>query len=202
MHKLKLFVAALVMAMPFKASAVEIAPVGTTDVTVDTAVVDFLLGNGILPSPIAPATAAIPTFMFPITGGETGTLTITHSGGVRLDNGTSFVEVSDFVIEGGLGTVSGTVFGSDPFYATPISDADLFELDDVDLAGPITATLLFTDTLNEALGRTFLGDPDGLSFTGTMFGTASTSPTPVPVPAALPLLAGGVALLAVVRRRA
>lgn len=201
MRKTLLGIAMAVAVLPFSVGAKEIAPVGTTDVTVDPGVLAFLTGAGIAPSPLAPATLSGATFMFPITGGETDTLFITHMGGVRLDDGTNFVEVSDFEIDGLGGMVSGTVFGSADAFDTPFS-ADLFELDDVVVGDPITATLLFTETLNTALGLTFLDDPDALNFTGEVFGTAVTSPSAVPLPAGLPLIAGAIGLLALVRRRA
>lgn len=198
------FAASIIVAAGIAAPAVAapIAPSGTTDVTVSDDVLAFLSGASIVPSAIAPATVSGATFAFPITGGETDTLTITHNGGVRLEGGGAFIEVSDFVIEGALGVVNGTVFGSDPAFATPVF-ADLFMLDAVDLGPPITANLKITGTLNGALGTTFAGGAD-LGLTGAVFGSAETAPqvAPIPLPAAAPMLLAGIAGLALFRRRA
>lgn len=182
------------------ASAVSIAATGTTDVTVSDAVLGFLSANSIAPSPIAPATASGATFSFPITGGETDPLVITHSGGLSLVAGSSFVEASDFVIDAAAGTVFGSAVGS-ALGANPV-EADLFMLSNVAVTGSlITADLLITDTLNTVLGLTFVGPDTDLGLSGDVFGTASTSPAPVPLPAAAWLLLAGVGALGAVRAR-
>jgi hypothetical protein len=179
------------------AAAVPIAAVGTTDVTVSDTVLGFLDDNDIAPSPVDPATLAGATFSFPITGGDTDPLRITHSGGVRLEGGGSFVEVSNFVIDGSSGFVSGMVMGS--AFAVSMT-ADLFMLDAVDAGPPVTANLKITQGLNDALGATFANGAD-LGLTDVVFGTASTAPQPVPLPAGAPLLLAGLAGLALLRRR-
>jgi hypothetical protein len=179
------------------ASALTIAPKGTTDVTVADPVLSFLTDAGITPSPIAPGTVSGATFSFPITGGETDTLTITHSGGLRLEAGAAFLEAANFTINGAGGTVSADVASS---AFGPLSQVEIFGLAAVDLSGPITADLVINDTLNTALGATFAGGAD-LGLTNTVFGSASTSPAPVPLPAGAPLLLAGLAAVGILRWR-
>jgi len=193
--------AATIMATPVVAAP--IAPVGTTDVTVDGTVLALLGSAGVAANPIDPATQSVATFSFPITGGDTDTLTITHSGGVEFSRGASFLSASNFVINGSGGTVSATVDGSiDLFNGGPI-EAAIFDLAAVDdQSDPITATLLINSTLNDVFSATFAeGD---LGLTGAPFGVASTSPetvAPVPVPASALLLVGALGGLAALRRR-
>jgi hypothetical protein len=197
MIKVSVLAAIALAAIPFlsnEAEAVPIAAEGTTDVVVSTDVLGFLVGNGITPSPVAPATASGATFMFPIIGGDLSTLVIEHSGGVRLASSAATIEVTDFIIDGGAGTVTGTVNGG--------ASALLFTLADVDLSGPITADLVITADLNQALGDTFAGGDDP-GLTGVVFGAGTTSPVPapIPLPAGAPLLLAGLAAFAVLRRR-
>ena len=179
------------------ASAVPIAETGVTEVTVDAGFVAALIGAGITPSPIAPGTASGATFSFPITGGETDTLTITHSGGVLFDDGSSFVQATNFTIDGAGGEVRGTALATS--VVTSPTEAPLFALSNVDTSGPITADLLITGTLDAVLRANFpqLGEA---SLEGAKFGTASTSPAPVPLPAAGWLLIAGLGALGAARR--
>jgi hypothetical protein len=181
------------------AAAAPIAAVGTTDVTVSDTVLGFLDENGIAPSAIDPAGLSGATFSFPITGGETETLTITHSGGVSLSAGTAVLNAENFTIKGNELTVAADVSGT--AFPTALEQVDIFGLTAVDLSGPITADLVINETLNFALGATFADGAD-LQLTDVVFGTASTSPQPVPLPAAAPLLLAGLAGFALLRRRA
>lgn len=183
-------------------SSAPIAAVGTTDVTVAGDVLAFLTAAGIAATPIAPATASGATFSFPITGGDTDTLTIAHSGGVDFRAGASFVSASNFLISGAGGTVSATVDGSIALFDDgPLSDVAIFDLANVDLGGPITADLLINDTLNTVFSATF-ADGANLGLTGGTFGSAVTAPQPVPLPASALLLLAGMGGLAAMRRRA
>ncbi|MEO1020431.1 MAG: VPLPA-CTERM sorting domain-containing protein [Pseudomonadota bacterium] len=165
--------------------------------TVSQAVLDFLGANSITPSPIDPATASGAVFSFPISGGDTSPFIITHTGGLRLEGGGSFIEASDFVIDVDSGFVISTVIGS--AFSGPLS-ANIFELANVQAGPPILVDLAITSTFNTALGSTFAGGSDP-GLTGVVFGTASTNPVPVPLPATLPLIAVGLGALYWVRRR-
>jgi hypothetical protein len=179
------------------ASAVPIAPMGTTDITASEGIFGFLGDDAITPSPIPPATM---TFSFPITGGETDPLLVTHSGGLRFATGDAFLEATDFVINAATGIVAGSVFGS-ALWDDPAM-ADLFTLDNVASSnGMITADLLITDTLNMMLGLTFADPVRDLGLTGAVFGSAETGPMPIPLPASASLLIGGIAMLGLARRR-
>lgn len=198
MRPLRAILLVAAASLPWAAEAAPIAPVGTTDVTVAQPVLDFLTSAGIAATPIAPGSAVVPVFSFPITGGETMPLQIEHSGGIRFALGADFIEVSNFVVE--LSGVTADVFGS---AFMPEITAPIFELSGVMVNdGTITADLIVNDTLNEALGLTFFDDIDALDLTGAVFGTATTSPAAVPLPASLALLGGSLAALVVARRRA
>ena len=179
------------------ASAATIAAIGTTDVEVAGPVLTFLSDAGIVAAPIAPATASGPTFSFPITGGDTDLLLITHSGGVSFTGGANFLSASNFTIDGLAGTVSADVTST---AFLPLFQVAIFDLASVDLSGPITADLVINSTLNGALSATFNGGTD-LGLTELVFGSASTSPVPVPVPAAMPLFLVGLGVFGVLRRR-
>lgn len=179
------------------AAATPIAAVGTTDVTVSQAVLDFLGANSITPSPIDPATASGAVFSFPISGGDTNPFIITHTGGLRLEGGGNFIEATDFVIDVGSGLLISTISGSS--FSGSFS-ANIFELANVQPGPPIQTDLVITSTFNAALGSTFAGGGDP-GLTGVVFGTAMTNPVPVPLPATLPLIAAGVGALVLVRRR-
>lgn len=178
------------------ASATPIAPVGTTDVTVDGGLLGILASNSISAMPIEGASQTGATFSFDITGGDLGALLIEHSGGVFFDDGTNTLSATNFLINGGTGIVSANVNGGTDF-------VPLFILSAVDLSGPITANLEINAILSEALVNTFLsgtGTPTN-ALEGAVFGSASTSPAPVPLPASALLLAAGVGGLTVMRRR-
>lgn len=76
---------------------------GATTLVVDPGTAGALVGEGIIPSPVAPASAAPGGLAFPITGGKVDTKTlagqITHSGGIRLTKGGTTVDLTDFNIE-------------------------------------------------------------------------------------------------------
>lgn len=189
-----------VTSLPGTSTAATIAASGTTDVTVSDVVLSFLSSNFITASPLAPATASGATFSFPITGGVTNPLVITHSGGLRLEGGAAFLEATNFVIDAAAGTVFGSATGS-ALGGDPVS-ADLFSLSNVLVSGnTITADLLITSTLNSVLGLTFAGPDTDLGLTGLTFGTASTSPAAVPLPAAAWLLLAGFGALGAIRAR-
>ena len=80
-----------------------LAATGQTTLVVDPGAAAALGSLSIVPSPIAPATAAPGGLAFPITGGSLNTQTlagqITHSGGLRLTKGGTVVDLTSFNIE-------------------------------------------------------------------------------------------------------
>jgi hypothetical protein len=174
-----------------EAATIGIAPTGVTTVEV-TAPLGAL---GLSGAPFGTATAAGGVFSFPITGGTIDTVTgnalIEHAGsGVTLSGGSVNVSVGNFLIDTMMGTVSGNVIGA-PGSVT-------FFTFGTPGAGGIP--LLISSDLAAALSSIFdLGED--IDLTGVEFGIANTSPTPVPVPAALPLLLAGLGGLALMRRK-
>ncbi|MEL6677436.1 MAG: hypothetical protein AAFQ51_01945 [Pseudomonadota bacterium] len=136
-----------------------------------------------------------PVFAFDITGGTldeaSGNALIEHDGsGVTLASATQSVTIGNFLIDTEAATVSGDVVGG----ATGIT---FFDFGTPDASG---IPLLITGDLNGVLGLLF-GAPD---LTGAEFGIANTAPevAPIPLPASLPLLAGAVLLVGLMRRGA
>lgn len=170
-------------------ASVGIAPTGITTVEVTA----NLTGLGLGGAPVGTATASNGVFSFPITGGTIDTVTgnalIEHDGsGVQLfalaDPAVN-VSVGNFLIDTFAGTVSGNVLGAP-------GSVTFFTFGTPGASG---IPLLISSDLAGALQSIFTGAPD---LTGAEFGLANTFPTPVPVPAALPLLLadlGGLALL-------
>ena len=191
--------AALAVAIaPFlvpEAEAAVIEPGGTTSVEVR-------YSFGALPISATPTgiatvdtSGSFPVFSFPITGGtaDGGVLLIEHEGsGVALSDGITTASVGNFVVDTMLAEVRGDVTGGP-------QDFPLFDL------GTTTANgiqVFLSDELEGALEAAF-----GRNLPSGLFGFANTSPTiapeveVIPLPAALPLLAGGLALFGVVATR-
>jgi hypothetical protein len=182
------------------AQAATILPKNDTTVLVTAPL--SLLGLGGAPTGTAGVSLSDgkPLFAFGITGGTidaAGNALIEHDGsGVQLfalaDTSVS-ATVGTFLIDTLGGTVSGIVNGSGP-------STVLFTFGEITKRG---ISLNISSALAGALTSVF-GAPD---LTGARFGFANTAPevAPVPVAGALPLLAGGLALLGAVglrRRRA
>jgi hypothetical protein len=177
-----------------EAASVGIAPTGITTV----AVTADLTGLGLGGAPVGTASAVGGVFSFPITGGTIDTVTgnalIEHDGsGVQLfalADPMVNVSVGNFLIDTMMGKVFGDVLGSPTnlalFDLGPASGGDIPLLISADLAG--------------ALKSIFALDEE-IDLTGVEFGLANTFPTPVPVPAALPLLLAGLGGLALLRRK-
>lgn len=184
---------AALMATTTLAQATPIAATGVTTVEV-TAPIGAL---GLSGAPFGTATVDIsganPIFAFPITGGSAnGDLLIEHEGsGVTLSGFGTSATVANFLIDTAQATVFGDVLGV-------VDDQPLFTFG---TPGPDGIPLVVSAFLDTALESTFVGldVPDGVQF-----GLANTAPQVVPVPAALPLLAGGLAIFGAVgaaRRR-
>ena len=163
-----------------------------TQVTVDEAFLEAVTGLGLTPGVVGEAgfDPETGTFTFPITGGdltvyEEGQVEpavqggIEHDGsGLSLTDGTTTVELTDFVVDPGEGVLTGTVSADGEEAA---SDAPLFSIDDSTMqplqvdeaAGTATlsgATLVLTqeaaDLLNETFGTDALAE-------GVTVGTAT-----------------------------
>ena len=156
-------------------SSVGLAAEGSTDLTPDAGTVGVLVGAGITPAPIAPATVTPGgDFSFPITGGRADVNSfagsITHSGGISLTQGGTVLELTDFTIN-----VDG-----DPDLTAVVNGGDRVSILDLDLSGltvnvdPLDITLgnaaasISADAAG-ALSATF-GLPDT---TGAPFGVAT-----------------------------
>lgn len=180
--------------MPFAASAVPISPIGQTSGEV-TAPLDYF-GLGVLPTGTAEASMIgdNPIFFFDITGGEIdpdGNAVIEHEGSgfelFSLDMPSTSVSVANLLIDTGAGTVSGNVDGN-PVKWVLATFGEITE-DGIQLLLSSGAAGGLTDIFGLA------------DFTGREVVLANTSPVPVPLPAALPLLVAGLGSVLVVARR-
>ena len=125
-------------------SSVGLAAEGSTDLTPDAGTVGLLVGAGVVPAPIAPATVTSGgDFSFPITGGRNDVNTfageIRHSGGISLTQGMTVLELTDFTIN-----VDG-----DPDLTAVVNGGDRVSILDLDLSG-LTVNV---DPLNITLGN-------------------------------------------------
>jgi hypothetical protein len=146
-------------------------------------------------------TNGIPLFYFPVTGGTINTDTfaalINHNGsGLRLTTSTASMNLSNFVIDTVLGTLSGAV----SFGTTNLSGVPLFSLSASGVASePFRLSL--TAAAAGALSTVF-GVPN---LTGVALGNANTIPiaAAVPEPATYLSMALGLGLIALMlgRRR-
>ena len=158
-------------------SSVGLAAEGSTDLTPDAGTVGVLVGAGVVPAPIAPATVTSGgDFSFPITGGRNDVTTfageIRHSGGISLTKGMDVLELTDFTIN-----VDG-----DPDLTAVVNGGDRVSVLDLDLSGLTVAVDPLDITLGNvaanisadaaaALSATF-GLPD---VTGALLGNATVN---------------------------
>lgn len=157
---------------------------GTTSVALDSTFVSTVTGAGITPAAVAPGMLTGTTATFPITGGNTTTGIIDHSGGLSFTKGTSSAVLENFVINLNSMLLSGEVIANG---GSPMMNVNLFDIGSGD-------TLTINSTLASDLTAVF-GVPN---LTGATVGVATVSPitTPTPEPSALAFLAlGGVLLL-------
>lgn len=190
-----------VAALALSAGAAAALPIVGGITTVDVAPVAPALDSlGLSAAPFGSATADGTVFSFPITGGtaEGAVLTILHEGsGVTLSGGGQEATVGNFVIETATAQILGDVIGGP-------QDVPLFDFGDVGDDGiPLLVTAPLAQTLDAVFGSDD-GDSDEFGLTGALFANAATAPDVVPVPAALPLLALGLAAMGAIglRRRA
>jgi hypothetical protein len=167
---------------------------GSTQVDFDPAVVAVLTGAGLTIAPLGTASIAGTVAAFPITGGTVGTDTNTavlyHDGsGLRFASASATLDLMNFIIGATVtpGSESGVLTG-DVMGAITAPGVPLFDI------GP-GLQLALTGAAAGALSTAF-GLPD---LTGTVVGTASASPEPVPEPATMLVAAGGLAAIALRR---
>jgi hypothetical protein len=164
---------------------------GTTAVALDSTFVTTVTGAGISPAALAPGILTGTTATFPITGGDTTTGIILHSGGLSFTRGTNSAILENFVIDGNALLLRGEVIANG---GTPMMNVNLFNI----ASGN---TLTINSALASGLSAVF-GVPN---LTGATVGVATLSPvtaSPVPEPSALALLSLGGVLAAVLRRSA
>lgn len=196
------------LAAPFAAvNAQSTITGGVTQVQLDQAIANAIIGAGVTPSAIGTGSFNLSTltFSFPITGGTLSTAvipgsTIRHAGsGIRFAAGTVNIEIGDFVIDTTSLLISGFARSTNPATGAPVNIASGAPLFALSLGG--TAAFPFrvalTQTAASVLNATF-----GVSlFTpGLVIGNAQTTPR-VPEPATLGLLCAGLAGIYVLRRK-
>ncbi|MEM1380739.1 MAG: hypothetical protein AAGH41_08950 [Pseudomonadota bacterium] len=170
---------------------------------------------GLAGSPIGGAGVSVnangnAVFAFDITGGflnDDFSSEITHSGGVRLEavaDSSVFVELSNFTIDTVGTEIRGDVVGTG---VSLISQAPIFTFslpalspssDPFGAIDDLSIELLISTAAGGVLTDIF----DAPSLAGATFGFAVTDPSPVPLPAAGLLMAGGLAAFASKRRAA
>lgn len=183
-------------ALGLLAGAAHAAPIVGGETTVE--VTADLTGLGLAGAPFGSATADGAVFTFPITGGEADDAgaVIEHEGsGVTLSalaDASIAATVGNFVVDTTAAGITGDIIGG-------AEDVPFFDFGTVDDDG---IDLTITTELAGALTAVF-GAPD---LAGAVFGVANTAPVvedvaPIPLPAALPLLAAALGGLALFRRR-
>lgn len=162
---------------------------GTTTVALNGSFLSLVTGAGITPAAVAPATLSGTTATFSITGGDTSTGMIDHSGGLSFTDGTKSATIENFVIDLNSLLVTGEVIANG---GTPSMDVKLFNIG-----------LNDTLTLNYALGSDLTAVFGVPNFSGYLVGTATVSPvtsTATPEPADFGLFFLGCAALVAASR--
>jgi hypothetical protein len=161
-------------------SEAELRRAGATAVALDAGTVQALVGLGVTPGIIGPATLEGTTAAFPITGGKVSLDFsgghISHSGGISLTAGATVVRLESFDIRlGETPQLFASINGGSPKVA--ILDLDL-SAPAVDVSGrtitvgnvPLKLTQGAADALNAAFGTSALT-------AGLVLGVASAQPT-------------------------
>ena len=162
---------------------------GTTAVALDSTFVATVTAAGLTPGAFAPGMLTGTTATFPITGGDTTTGIILHSGGLSFTRGTNSAIIENFAIDLNALLLRGEVIANG---GTPAMNVNLFNIG-------IGNTLTINSALASGLSNVF-GVPN---LTGATVGVATVSPmtaSPVPDPSALALLSLGGVLAVVLRR--
>ena len=178
----KLFVIAfLALAVSVGTAKASAITGGTTVVTFNQTLVDFVTDNEITPGALGTATLALPDITFPITGGDFSTGLIEHDGSglslTRTLGGVDFgLFLENFLIDTNVPNISGVV----SLNGLPIGSGPL-PLFDLAPSGSVPGTLDVALTVTSAAAITgLLGAPIDA---GTIIGTAVTSPVPLPAAA-------------------
>jgi hypothetical protein len=130
----------------------------TTVLVLDEQTATVLTDNGVKVAPVDPAAPDGDGIGFPITGGmvdsESLAGMIEHSGGLRFSAGGTNLEVTDFVVDTGAGTLTATAGGADvPLLALDLSGLERTEEGGAIVASGIEASL--TPEAAKALNDTF-----------------------------------------------
>ncbi len=167
---------ALILAISGKATTII---GGDTSVALNTTTVSALTGLGFSIAPISPATLIGVTATFPITGGDTSTGIIDHSGGLAFTKSGVTADIEDFVINLTTDKLTGSLIAG----ATMATNVPFF---DIGMGDALTLDPTLAATLSSAYGIPNLS--------GAAIGIATVSPTLAPEPATLSM--AGVAILA------
>lgn len=190
------------------ASTALAAPItgGVTEVAIDPAIAGAVTGAGVTLGPVGTATLDALTFTFPITGGELSDAvipgsSIEHAGsGITFTAGSTGLTIGDFLIDTTALIISGFATSTDPVMGPAIDvpgGVPLFSLGSNPGSGlPFLVSL--TPDAADVLNATFGVD---LFAEGLEIGTAGTTPSTVPEPAAAGLLGVGALALMLRRRR-
>ena len=158
----------------------ELLATGTTALAIDPAVLQAIVGQGITPGVIAPATLEGATASFPITGGlaalDLSAAEVGHAGGLSLTKGATVVTLTDYVIR---------LTPSPQVLATLNAGADKVAILDLDLAGVTPAVSGRTVTLAGVGAKLTQGAADALNAAfgttvfagGLVLGTATVTAT-------------------------
>lgn len=161
---------------------------GMTSVALDSGLVATVTGAGITPAAVSPGTLTGTTVTFPITGGDTTTGIIDHSGGLSFTQGSRSAVLESFVIDLNTKLLSGEVIANG---GTPTMGVDLFDIGAGD-------TLSINSALATDLSAVF-GVPN---LTGATVGVATVSPitaSAAPEPSAISLFALAAMILGAMR---
>ncbi len=173
-------------------AAMQAATLGTTTVDLNTGTVVALVSAGLTPGAVAPGTlAGGPPFVatFPITSLDTTGTMISHSGGLSFTQGTTTVDIENFLINLNTDKLTGDVYAGSSLVASGLTFFD------IGAGNALTLDASLASAVNSTFGTSLSA--------GIPIGTASVSLTSAtPEPASMALLGtGGLLCLLSLRRR-